>query len=151
MLIANALLEQLSKSHFNTSHVNVNLQRPCLRQQVSMISIHLMLMLIFFWQLSFFSICEISIHLMLMLIELTLLLALPEPHFNTSHVNVNLLIFVFLRLLIIDFNTSHVNVNHVRTDTILFSMPISIHLMLMLIWQESILKKGVQEFQYISC
>ena len=72
-------------------------------------------------------------------------------YFNTSHVNVNLLIFVFLRLLIIDFNTSHVNVNHVRTDTILFSMPISIHLMLMLIWQESILKKGVQEFQYISC
>ncbi len=111
MLIANALLEQLSKSHFNTSHVNVNLQRPCLRQQVSMISIHLMLMLIFFWQLSFFSICEISIHLMLMLIELTLLLALPEPHFNTSHVNVNPRSFTVSTL----------------------SQHISIHLMLMLI------------------
>ena len=46
MLIANALLEQLSKSHFNTSHVNVNHMDDQHQYNATAISIHLMLMLI---------------------------------------------------------------------------------------------------------
>ena len=68
MLIANALLEQLSKSHFNTSHVNVN---PCVRIATNadiLISIHLMLMLIHVLEHSIHCTAHISIHLMLMLI-----------------------------------------------------------------------------------
>ena len=48
---------------------------------------------------------------MLMLIQNYVHLAAQEEHFNTSHVNVNLLLLLLLHLSVLDFNTSHVNVN----------------------------------------
>ena len=117
---------------FNTSHVNVNLFLWFNKYIFRVISIHLMLMLIHFWVC--LPLCaRISIHLMLMLILTTKILQTHLEHnFNTSHVNVNpilwfatlifssisihlmLMLIVTGRIkifLVINFNTSHVNVN----------------------------------------
>ena len=73
MLIQLNFLIVVARTHFNTSHVNVNQDKTCFQRSFIHISIHLMLMLIIF---------------RMNLTKLTML------HFNTSHVNVNLYLSV---------------------------------------------------------
>ena len=60
-------------------------------------------------------------------------LSLVLLNFNTSHVNVNLLLKTLLNCILLYFNTSHVNVNLQSRSPLCNSHCISIHLMLMLI------------------
>ena len=84
------MILQSGWSNFNTSHVNVNLFYRTIHNWRSLISIHLMLMLIY----------------VPLIIVVILFL-----HFNTSHVNVNLNPIVVEPMDNSYFNTSHVNVN----------------------------------------
>ena len=107
---------------FNTSHVNVNLRLLCLPC------------------LPF----SISIHLMLMLIQKSFAIGSSESNFNTSHVNVNLIWHYHLQDQKANFNTSHVNVNQTWESRNSYRKYISIHLMLMLIWNIT----GSQKLEY---
>ena len=70
---------------------------------------------------------------MLMLIVRILFLYFYQVHFNTSHVNVNLMLFITSLASLSYFNTSHVNVNQRSMGYKRIPKGISIHLMLMLI------------------
>ena len=132
--------------YFNTSHVNVNLYGKYIQGGNTAISIHLMLMLIFFVILAYQIIILISIHLMLMLIAMHSDIFKRDRNFNTSHVNVNLCcsvwyswiiaISIHLMLMLIHFlHHCHVHFNW-----------ISIHLMLMLIRQQRNRKQPYSNF-----
>ncbi len=98
--------------YFNTSHVYINRHIEKYAGSWKLISIHLMFILIYTWQLgeitskisihlmfiliSYVRRCRrrwesISIHLMFILILNRLQLGLNSTHFNTSHVYINLL------------------------------------------------------------
>ena len=115
--------------YFNTSHVNVNRPEATLVFSVSDISIHLMLMLIWFAYYINNKRTKISIHLMLMLIT-------EELQGYNSFSN---------------FNTSHVNVNRKAFHVPPYPTFISIHLMLMLIASNILASVYHNKFQYISC
>ena len=102
------------------------------------ISIHLMLMLISIREIKYRSTKYISIHLMLMLIFLIWVISSEIGYFNTSHVNVNPFGCQLYHHLSYDFNTSHVNVNLRVRKVRSKRKGISIHLMLMLIWNDNI-------------
>ena len=102
----------LTSADFNTSHVNVNQIVWISLGTIVHISIHLMLMLIKFTKVKLIIVIHISIHLMLMLI---------------------IKIFIHELMCRIHFNTSHVNVNLLSSNLLDGIIYISIHLMLMLI------------------
>ena len=121
------------KEDFNTSHVNVNRSCAASLTALSLISIHLMLMLILAQSCLQPPAEIISIHLMLMLILSCSSVLFPSSHFNTSHVNVNpattgakwkeCRISIHLMLMLIPLCRGSVRA----------APAISIHLMLMLI------------------
>ena len=83
----------------------------CWKDNSSLISIHLMLMLIVLWMQSIsrhgnFNTSHVNVNHRFIASE-----SFGLIHFNTSHVNVNLLLIRWMIILYMNFNTSHVNVN----------------------------------------
>ena len=139
------------KHHFNTSHVSINRRPPPDPWISSMISIHLMFLLIVSSRLQSSKECN---------------------YFNTSHVSINLnqrylytlttFISIHLMFLLISsirsftafrlhFNTSHVSINHMLKPHWGIVIGISIHLMFLLIGLVVDPSLSIKPFQYISC
>ena len=118
---------------FNTSHVSINpFPARCIRL-LSVISIHLMFLLIHLqrekrpekqhfntshvsinpWILrNFIENSEISIHLMFLLIYICSGVIARKINFNTSHVSINREVVTGYKNVEHHFNTSHVSINH---------------------------------------
>ena len=82
------MIDRVNSNYFNTSHVTVyQICRDC-RVWNTGISIHLMLLFIDNDFVNVISVFHISIHLMLLFINVAKFEISPAPHFNTSHVTV---------------------------------------------------------------
>ena len=119
--------------HFNTSHVSINLWCSDGMACVTGISIHLMFLLITFWNLLPGGATLISIHLMFLLIPFAVRWKVLDCHFNTSHVSINPELEVWIQKAVEHFNTSHVSINHIYRSWSVDNPYISIHLMFLLI------------------
>ena len=115
--------------YFNTSYVSINHEAMTMKSWKNPISIHLMFLLIVFWQ---------SWHL-------------PGTNFNTSHVSINLLSWSGAYFQYIHFNTSHVSINPLPQCVYRLRQKISIHLMFLLINGGMEQARVLSRFQYISC
>ena len=157
---------------FNTSHVTLYRKYSCQNSRRRWVSIHLMLLFIFFcilfllspsWfqYISCYSLSSASFHI-----------NLESSCFNTSHVTLYrckgprkcpgslvsihlMLLFIYSRWSLMRtkwrFNTSHVTLYHHPFLQDLWLLRVSIHLMLLFISGMVVFRKVWREFQYISC
>ena len=115
------------------------------------ISIHLMFLLIVFLFILPIITCVISIHLMFLLIRKRTERTSVRNYFNTSHVSINPIGTSHSTGISAHFNTSHVSINRIRLLLDWFCIPISIHLMFLLIKYKAVHILVLEKFQYISC
>ena len=128
ILINSRIVKELS--HFNTSHVSINLKKSTLPHYSSLISIHLMFLLINRCKFSFNIVFTISIHLMFLLISCS-----NSKFPPVTGISIHLM---FLLIFFIAFLAQRGEL-------------ISIHLMFLLIWVQSKSCRNTRKFQYISC
>ena len=139
--------------YFNTSHVYINRHIEKYAGSWKLISIHLMFILIYTWQLGEIT-SKISIHLMFILItEVPKVITYRQPAIISIHLMFILISYVrrcrrrwesisiHLMFILISFKTSSKGL----------SIIISIHLMFILIEQSLCIRVIHSAFQYISC
>ena len=123
----------------------------CSSRPSSVISIHIMFLLIDYPE----TLCSfhqaISIHIMFLLIDIRTWRKRPDTaYFNTSHVSINPAPCKSWKKLEY-FNTSHVSINHLVDGKVGTLLMISIHLMFLLIKRTKSVVILFCGFQYISC
>ncbi len=128
------MFTQASLPDFNTSHVSINPFWNLLPGGATLISIHLMFLLIaipvFIQSLKNcdFNTSHVSINPAAPALQPTF-----HRHFNTSHVSINRFLSFANNFYTVHFNTSHVSINLSFSSTAASTASISIHLMFLLI------------------
>ena len=136
---------------FNTSHVTLYRKYSCQNSRRRWVSIHLMLLFIFFCILFLLSpswFQYISCYSLSMRFIMDLL---RRKCFNTSHVTLYPTVKRSLTSSMKRFNTSHVTLYLAPVSILIWSPAVSIHLMLLFIGKFNFEVSFIQEFQYISC